>query len=87
MSVSIRHSIVQGGQPDGVDDWLHSSADDPLFEAPDNLQLLKTSPAVDTGDSELADLPETDLAGNPRIADGNGDGHAFIDRGAFERQP
>ena len=30
-------------------------------------------------------ISDTDLDGNPRIADGNGDGTAVIDRGAYER--
>ena len=47
------------------------------------------SPLVDTGTTlvpGLSALPATDLAGNPRVADGNGDGKAVVDVGAYERQ-
>jgi hypothetical protein len=47
--------------------------------------LLPTSPLLDKGDP---DAPQgLDLNGNPRIADGNGDGYARHDLGAFELQP
>ena len=45
--------------------------------------LRPGSPAVDSGlEGELPS--ETDLDGLPRILDGNGDGNAVIDRGAYE---
>jgi hypothetical protein len=31
-------------------------------------------------------LPDTDLAGQPRVTDGNGDGQSVIDVGAYELQ-
>jgi predicted outer membrane repeat protein len=91
---SIRHSIVQGGEPDGVGEWLDSlgedlAAHDPRFVDPSsgNLELLPNSPAIDAGNSLLPGLPDFDLNGNPRVVDGNEDGSAVIDMGAFEFQP
>jgi len=65
--------------PDGVDNILGTIDDD--------LRLLPGSPAIDAGDN--AHLPPeitTDLAGNPRIVDGDGDSIAVVDIGAFEIQ-
>jgi hypothetical protein len=45
-----------------------------------NLQLMGTSPAVNTGNNSAPDLPSTDLAGKPRIVGG------IIDMGAYEHQ-
>jgi hypothetical protein len=47
--------------------------------------LLAESPCLDAG-MNAAYLPATDLDGNPRIVDGNGDGNSFVDMGAFEYQ-
>jgi predicted outer membrane repeat protein len=60
---------------------------DPLFVSNKNLRLQATSPAIDAGDNSTPDLPKKDLASKPRIVDGNGDGNAVIDMGAYEFQP
>ncbi len=52
-----------------------------------NFRLKKGSPAIDVGDNSAPDIPPLDLAGKPRIVDGNGDGDAIIDMGAYEYQP
>lgn len=59
---------------------------DPLFGNPANgdYTLDFASPAIDTGDNTAPGLPPTDLNGDPRPADGNGDGDAVVDMGAFE---
>jgi hypothetical protein len=46
---------------------------------------LPSSPAIDAGENSLC--PADDLTGAPRPADGNGDGQAICDLGAYERQP
>jgi hypothetical protein len=49
--------------------------------------LQKGSPIIDAGDNSAPGIPPTDLAGQPRIVDGNGDGVAVVDIGAYEYQP
>jgi hypothetical protein len=48
-------------------------------------RLRADSPLVDLGEPDVAQ--GLDLDGNPRVADGNGDGFARRDIGAFELQP
>ena len=62
---------------------------DPLFLSASNndYHLAVSSPAVDAGDNSAPNLPATDFDGNPRIADGNGDGTSVVDLGAFEVTP
>ena len=48
--------------------------------------LQEGSPCIDAGTNDAPGLPETDFDGNPRITDGNGDGLAVVDMGAFEFQ-
>jgi len=63
------------------------NAGDPRFvnaEAGD-YRLLPGSPMIDAGDPGTAE--GADLDGNPLVADGNGDGTARRDLGAFELQP
>lgn len=50
-----------------------------------NLGLPFGSPAVDIGGADLLPGAAVDLAGNPRPADGDGDGSVLNDAGAFER--
>jgi len=90
-TVTISHSDIQGGETgivtnnNGTVYWLEGNIDsDPLFlgigEYP--YSLLDDSPCVNTGtpDTTGLNLPEFDLAGNPRIF-GN-----RIDMGAYENQ-
>jgi len=60
---------------------------DPRFVAPANgdYRLQPGSLAVDAGDSTVADVPATDLDGDPRVVDGDSDGVAVVDMGAWER--
>jgi parallel beta-helix repeat protein len=63
---------------------------DPCFIDPENgdygLQVI--SPCIDAGtiDTTGLFLPEYDLAGNPRITDGNGDNSLIIDMGCYETE-
>jgi parallel beta-helix repeat protein len=60
----------------------------PLFVSATDLRLQTTSPCVDTGsNSAVPASADTDLDGNPRIVDGNGDNATIVDMGAYEYQP
>jgi len=58
---------------------------DPLFASATDLHLQPSSPSVDAGDP--ADALVTDFDNLPRPTDGNGDGTARSDQGAYEYQP
>jgi hypothetical protein len=49
---------------------------------PPDFHPARSSPAIDAGTN--SDLEPADLDGNPRPADGNGDGTAVVDLGAYE---
>jgi len=49
----------------------------------DDLHLLADSPCVDAGRNDVVSTT-TDLDGNPRAQDGDGDGTATVDMGAYE---
>jgi len=58
---------------------------DPLFADAANrdFHVLPGSPAIDAGTNGVP-LPATDFDGQPRVQDGNGDGAAVVDIGAYE---
>ena len=62
---------------------------DPLFvdAAGGNLRLQPGSPAIDAGDNGVTLFIAADLDGRPRQADGNRDGTARVDMGAYESVP
>jgi hypothetical protein len=68
----------------------HNLDADPLFvNAPGgDLRLTKCSPLIDRGSPDALASGEstTDRGANPRVTDGNGDGSAIGDIGAFEYQ-
>ena len=64
--------------------WFGNISADPLFVSPADRRLQPGSPAIDAGDPDVSSPPATDLAGAARITDGNGDGLAVIDMGAYE---
>lgn len=59
----------------------------PKFTATSNFRLKGGSPAIDEGSNTAPDLPSTDVAGNPRIINGNGGSAAIVDMGAYEFLP
>lgn len=66
----------------------HDLCQDPALAGPltgvaFGMTLTPESPAIDSGES--ATCTQHDILGAPRPADGNGDGSAICDRGAFER--
>ncbi|MBI4717070.1 MAG: hypothetical protein HY763_04640 [Planctomycetes bacterium] len=82
----INNSCVQGwtGTLGGVGNF----GNDPLFvAAPDNLRLLSASPAIDVGDNAAiaATGLGADVDGQPRVVDGDRDGTATVDLGAYEQ--
>ena len=80
--VTITHSCVQGGAV-GED----NIEDDPLFIDAVNgdFRLQAASPCIDAGKNRgPVFMPLNDLGGNFRQIDGNGDGAAVIDMGAYE---
>ena len=46
--------------------------------------LQMASPAIDAGDNAAPQMAAADLDGNARVADGDGDGVARVDMGAYE---
>jgi len=58
----------------------------PQFVSASDFRLLATSPCIDTALNADA-LSDTDLAGNPRIVDGNFDLVNIVDMGAYEYDP
>jgi hypothetical protein len=67
----------------------NTSFADAGFVGPDDFSLARTSPLRDLGDPRALATAEstTDLAGLPRLQDGDGDGTARRDMGGFEYQP
>ena len=92
---TLANSIVWGFQTSGpvtaTFSHLPQSGVDPGFAAaPDDLRLTALSPLVDAGEPAPLDVeaePETDALGDVRVTDGDGDGIARRDLGAFERRP
>jgi hypothetical protein len=90
-SITISYSDVQGGEAgivtnnNGTVNWLEGNInEDPLFVGTGDhpFMLQDLSPCVNAGipDTTGLNLPEFDLAGNPRVYGGR------IDMGAYENQ-
>ncbi|MEK9149892.1 MAG: cohesin domain-containing protein [Candidatus Desantisbacteria bacterium] len=85
-SPSIIYSDFWGNNPN--DDWsggLGNISLNPQFIGEGNYHLKPTSPCIDSGSNSPVSV-STDLDGNQRKVDGNSDGTATIDMGAYEYQ-
>lgn len=86
-TVDINYSLIQGGYS-----GIGNISDDPLLGElsynggfTQTHSLLKGSPAIDAGDPN--NYPEMDQRSVPRPIDGDGDGLAISDIGAYEYAP
>lgn len=91
--VFISYSDIRGGESAISSyvnlNWLDGNIDqDPLFQGSGEhpFQISQGSPCIDAGTTDTLglNLPVYDLRNNVRIWDGNGNGEAIIDMGAYE---
>ncbi|MEN6307611.1 MAG: right-handed parallel beta-helix repeat-containing protein, partial [Anaerohalosphaeraceae bacterium] len=83
-STTVTYSNIQ----EGFDGPGNINSDPAFVDAgAGDFRLVWYSPCVDAGDNAAPDLPAADLAGNPRIMDGNDDGMSVVDMGAYELEP
>ena len=77
------HSDIQGGFP-----GTNNIEAEPNFVDPNQgyFQLTSGSYCIDAGDDLAPGIASTDYAGDPRIVDGNDNGTARVDMGAYEYQ-
>jgi len=77
------YSCIQDG-----DTSNHNINSDPCFvddpNDPNNYHLGTDSPCIDAGDPNFQDPNETDIDGEDRVIDGDGNGTATVDMGADE---
>jgi len=94
-TITISYSDIQGDSAgiitnnNGTVNWLEGNIDiDPLFcgFGEDPCALRNISPCIDAGTPDTAglNLPFWDIIGNDRFVDGDGDGVAVVDMGAYE---
>ncbi len=91
-TITINFSDVLGGEAGivgGTVNWLEGNInEDPLFTGGSEhpYSLSDGSPCIDSGtpDTTGLNLPLGDVIGNKRIWDGDGDGIAVVDMGAYE---
>jgi hypothetical protein len=76
---TIANSLISDGQFAGQNGNFTAT---PLLS--EQRMLLPGSPGIDSGSNAAANLPAIDIAGKPRLFDGDGDGIPRVDVGAFE---
>jgi len=81
----VSYSLVDGGfSGTGFTDEGDNLDEDPLFASADDFHLQFHSPCLDSGDNNAPLLPATDLDGENRIHDGDGNGSQVVDFGVYE---
>jgi uncharacterized repeat protein (TIGR01451 family) len=90
---TLDYSLVEGGCPPNTNCGSNLLTSDPQFFAPilataaptttGDYRLQFGAPAIDAGHNPSVTVV-TDLDGHPRFVDGNGDGSAVVDMGAYE---
>jgi predicted outer membrane repeat protein len=78
-------STVLKVDPKFVSDW-NSTGVPALDDGSPMIDFGNNYPDTEAGTPGIQFLPQTDLMGNPRFVDGNGDGKAVVDVGAYEYQ-
>jgi concanavalin A-like lectin/glucanase superfamily protein/parallel beta helix pectate lyase-like protein len=77
--------VYNGEEINSLEGCYGNIDDDPMLVNAENgdLRLLAGSPCIDAGENSFV-ISFTDLGGNPRMVDGDGDGEAVVDIGAYE---
>ncbi len=85
-SLIVTYSDVEMTNPLALWPGLANINEDPLLLDPGtgDYRLFGDSPCLDSGDNTAPEVSMTDIAGNVRIADGDGDTSAVVDMGAYE---
>jgi len=90
-TLTVSYSDVQGGQagayvgPDANLIWGSGNLSvDPSFVGSGDYHLQATSLCIDAGDNSASGIPATDIDGDNRIIDGDGDELAIVDMGSDE---
>lgn len=94
-SITLEYTDIQGGESsiitndNGTIYWLDGNIDeDPAFEGTGDhpYNLVEGSPCIEAGTPDTISLYmiPTDILGNHRFWDGDGDGDTLIDMGAYE---
>jgi len=84
------YDLDPGGMNGSWDSGETTNIDvDPLFvnAGAGNYRLKPRSLCIDSGETTAAQIPNFDIEGNDRIIDGNKDGIAVVDMGAYEYVP